>query len=248
MLAAGSALRRAGPALRAGASTKASVAPPAALFFDLDDTLYPRSSGVAEHVYKRICSYMTTRLSIPEEKAGDLAVSLYIQHGTTLKGLQTDYKIDVDDYFDYVHKSIPYERLLREDPQLCELLESINAPKYIFTNADDEHARSVLARLGIAHCFQGIIDVRAIDFHNKPHPTAFARALKLAAQEVPGQVLFFDDSIRNVTGAKGFGLRTCLVGTAVLHPDADYCIATIHEMLKVPEIQMMRGAGPAEGS
>eukprot|EP00741_Cyanophora_paradoxa_P017625 tig00021012_g17025.t1 len=57
---------------------------------------------------------MTTRLSIPQEKAGDLAVSLYIQHGTTLKGPKTDYKIDVDDYLDYVHKSIHYERLLEQ--------------------------------------------------------------------------------------------------------------------------------------
>eukprot|EP00741_Cyanophora_paradoxa_P009139 tig00000145_g8851.t1 len=58
MLAAGSALRRAGPVLRAGASTKASVAPPAALFVDLDDTLHPRLSGFAErvHVHGRMLS------------------------------------------------------------------------------------------------------------------------------------------------------------------------------------------------
>ena len=45
-------------------------------------------------------------------------------------------------------------RALQEDPELRRLLLSLPQPKYIFTNGDIKHARTVLSIVGIADIFQ----------------------------------------------------------------------------------------------
>ena len=67
------------------------------------------------------------------------------------------YQIDFDDWHAAVHGTLPYERMLHEDKAMRELLQSIDLPKYVFTNADTKHAEICLRLLGIADLFQVII-------------------------------------------------------------------------------------------
>ncbi len=53
-----------------------------------------------------------------------------------------------------MHGSLDYKKLLKPDPELRELLFSIDVPKYILTNADIKHTEICLDILGIADCFQ----------------------------------------------------------------------------------------------
>jgi hypothetical protein len=53
-----------------------------------------------------------------------------------------------------VHAPLDYASLLKPDPELRELLCSIDVPKYIFTNADAKHMDVCLGILGIRDCFQ----------------------------------------------------------------------------------------------
>ena len=64
------------------------------------------------------------------------------------------YQIDFDDWHAAVHGTLPYERMLHEDKPLRKLLQSIDLPKYVFTNADCKHAETCLRLLGIADLFQ----------------------------------------------------------------------------------------------
>ena len=64
------------------------------------------------------------------------------------------YQIDFDDWHAAVHGTLPYERMLHEDKAMRELLQSIDLPKYVFTNADTKHAEICLHLLGIADLFQ----------------------------------------------------------------------------------------------
>ena len=66
------------------------------------------------------------------------------------------YQIDFDDWHAAVHGTLPYERMLHEDKAMRELLQSIDLPKYVFTNADTKHAEICLRLLGIADLFQVI--------------------------------------------------------------------------------------------
>ncbi|KAH7553707.1 hypothetical protein ACOSP7_029470 [Xanthoceras sorbifolium] len=127
------------------------------LLFDLDDTLYPYSSGIAAAVGKNIKDYMVEQLGIDKSKITELGNLLYKNYGTTMAGLRAiGYDFDYDEYHSFVHGRLPYENL-KPDPVLRSLLMGLPLRKIIFTNADKVHAVKVLSRLGLEDCFEGII-------------------------------------------------------------------------------------------
>jgi len=127
------------------------------LLFDLDDTLYPRSSGLAESCTKNIQDFMVEKLGIDRSKIQELSDLLYKNYGTTMAGLRAiGYDFDYDEYHSFVHGRLPYENL-KPDPVLRHLLLSLPIRKVIFTNADKVHAVKALSRLGLEDCFEGII-------------------------------------------------------------------------------------------
>ncbi|KAK9290021.1 hypothetical protein L1049_008184 [Liquidambar formosana] len=127
------------------------------LLFDLDDTLYPLSSGLAISCRKNIEDYMIERLGIEKSKIPDLCNLLYKNYGTTMAGLRAiGYDFDYDEYHSFVHGRLPYENL-KPDPVLRSLLLSLPIRKVIFTNADKVHAAKALSKLGLEDCFEGII-------------------------------------------------------------------------------------------
>lgn len=127
------------------------------LLFDLDDTLYPYSSGLAAAVGKNIQDYMVEKLGIDKSKITDLGNLLYKNYGTTMAGLRAiGYDFDYDEYHSFVHGRLPYENL-KPDPVLRSLLIGLPLRKIIFTNGDKVHAVKVLSRLGLEDCFEGII-------------------------------------------------------------------------------------------
>ena len=64
------------------------------------------------------------------------------------------YQIDFDHWHAAVHGTLPYEQMLQEDRPLRQLLQSINLPKYVFTNADQKHAETCLRLLDISDLFE----------------------------------------------------------------------------------------------
>ncbi|KAK1365425.1 Suppressor of disruption of TFIIS [Heracleum sosnowskyi] len=127
------------------------------LLFDLDDTLYPLSSGLATACANNIRDYMAEKLGIDQRKILELSNLLYKNYGTTMAGLRAiGYNFDYDDYHSFVHGRLPYENL-KPDPVLRSLLLSLPIRKVIFTNADKVHAAKVLRILGLEDCFEGII-------------------------------------------------------------------------------------------
>ncbi|KAF3454679.1 hypothetical protein FNV43_RR05127 [Rhamnella rubrinervis] len=127
------------------------------LLFDLDDTLYPLSSGLSLEVTKNIQEYMIQKLGMEENKVPELCVSLYKEYGTTMAGLRAiGYDFEYDDFHGFVHGRLPYN-ILKPDPVLRGLLLSLPFRKVIFTNSDKVHAARALSRLGLEDCFEGII-------------------------------------------------------------------------------------------
>eukprot|EP00252_Welwitschia_mirabilis_P019756 TRINITY_DN4667_c0_g1_i1.p1 TRINITY_DN4667_c0_g1~~TRINITY_DN4667_c0_g1_i1.p1 ORF type:complete len:220 (+),score=8.83 TRINITY_DN4667_c0_g1_i1:134-793(+) len=194
------------------------------LLFDLDDTLYPLSSGLAAACTKNIVDYVREKLAVDESKAHDLCTHLYRNYGTTMAGLRAaGYDFDYDDYHRFVHGRLPYENL-RPDPILRNLLLSIPQRKIIFTNGDKVHAAKVLKRLGLEDCFEGIICFETLNpppsdpkqkrplVVCKPSIEAIETAIRLANAD-PSKTVFFDDSARNIAAGKRAGLNTVLVHT-----------------------------------
>ncbi|XP_044493262.1 uncharacterized protein C24B11.05-like [Mangifera indica] len=127
------------------------------LLFDLDDTLYPSSSGLNLACRKNIEEFMLKHLNMDERDVPRMCLELYREYGTTMAGLKAlGYEFDNDEFHAYVHGKLPYEKL-KPDPMLRNLLLSMPQRKIIFTNADQAHAVQVLSRLGLEDCFEGII-------------------------------------------------------------------------------------------
>ncbi|OIT36959.1 PREDICTED: uncharacterized protein LOC109241417 [Nicotiana attenuata] len=141
------------------------------LLFDLDDTLYPLSTGLASSVRKNIEDYMVEKLGIEQSKIAELGNLLYKNYGTTMAGLRAiGYDFDYDEYHSFIHGRLPYENL-RPDPVLRSLLLSLPIRKVIFTNADKVHALKALNRLGLEDCFEGILCFETLNPIHKSTPS-----------------------------------------------------------------------------
>ncbi|MCX7755053.1 MAG: pyrimidine 5'-nucleotidase [Anaerolineales bacterium] len=202
------------------------------LLIDLDDTLYPASNGLWQAIKERIRLYMRERLGIPAEVVPQLAERYWREYGTTLRGLQANYAIQTFDYLDYVH-DVPLADYLSPNPALRAVLESIPARKYIFTNADAGHARRVLAHLQIEACFEGIVDILAVEPYCKPMPEAFEIAQRLAGEPDPRRCVMIDDLPHTTRAARARGLFALLYGQNGSHPDAD---ATFNDWSLLPTL------------
>ncbi len=211
------------------------------VFFDLDDTLYNSENGLWEAIRKRMGKYMENLLDLPPEEVDSLRRHYYLTYGTTLRGLQMHHDIDSIEYLTYVH-DLPLEEFLQPDISLRELLNSLPLRKFIFTNADLYHAQRVLDVLGVNGCFDGIVDVLALEYLCKPQPEAYLKALELAGIDNPQECLYLDDSTRNLSTARDMGIITVLVGDSKEDPSACYSIANVKDLpLILPEIWDQRG-------
>ncbi len=209
------------------------------LLIDLDETVYPSSSGVWDAISERMEQYMHARLGIDWAEIPGMRRSLYMQYGTTLRGLELTYHVDQLEYLEYVH-AVPLDRLIDPDPDLRAALLRIPARKLIFTNADRNHARRVIERLGLEGCFDGVIDILDIAPYCKPMPESFEIALRMAGGIAASDCVFIDDSPRNLSAARELGFITIQVGNPklnLLHPaaDAHACITRLAELPEVLE-------------
>jgi pyrimidine 5'-nucleotidase len=206
------------------------------IFFDLDDTLYPATNGLWPLIRDRIGLFMLERLMIPADEVQPLRHKLFKEYGTTLRGLQLNYTFDVADFLAFVH-DVPLAEHLQPDPLLQTVLQNLPARKFIFTNADVNHARRVLRILQIEQCFDGIIDVVALDPYCKPMPQSFKIAMVAAGEPDPHKCAMIDDIPRTTRAAREQGLFAILYGTNESHVDAD---ATLADWSRLPELLNVR--------
>ncbi len=190
------------------------------IFFDLDDTLYPASSGLWPIIRNRIGAYMVERLGIPEKEMPFIRKQLFEEYGTTLRGLQLTCQVDVPDFLAYVH-DVNLSEYIQPDPVLKAVLDKVEARKLIFTNADKNHARRVLKVLQLENYFEDIIDVVALNPYCKPMAPAFDFALKSTGETDPSCCVMIDDISRTTRAAREFGMFSLLFGSKIQNGDAD---------------------------
>ena len=180
------------------------------LVFDLDETLYPRNTGLMKAINERIRHYMVEKLGFDPATVEEIRSRYYQKYGTSLRGLLVEHHIDPEDYLAYVH-DLPLERYLSPNSdELRRALSRIELEKVIFTNASREHALRVLRFMSLEGFFSRIVDIRDIGYISKPAPEAFRRFLKI--MDAKGEeCILVEDSLRNLRVAKEFGMITVLV-------------------------------------
>ncbi|XVE79562.1 hypothetical protein DITRI_Ditri14bG0068500 [Diplodiscus trichospermus] len=136
------------------------------LLFDVDDTLYPVSSGLSKACTKNIEEFMIQKLGVEANKVSEINRVLYKNYGTSMAGLRAvGYNFDYDDYHSFVHGRLPYQNL-KPDPVLRNLLLSLPIRKVVFSNGDKVHVAKVLRKLGLEDCFERVISFETLNPSN----------------------------------------------------------------------------------
>ena len=199
------------------------------IFFDLDDTLYPASSGLWHTLKSRMNDYMRDHLGFPEAEIPATRERYFMEYGTTLRGLQANHPIDTEHYLAYVH-DVPLEQYIRPDPAQRAVIAGLGTRNLIFTNADASHARRVLTALELDDLFEIVIDVNAMDPYCKPMPESFSIAMNAAGVDDPTHCVMIDDLPRTTRAARQLGMYSLLYGGPEARPDADGAFSDWREL------------------
>jgi putative hydrolase of the HAD superfamily len=173
--------------------------------FDLDNTLYPKSSGLFKHVEVRIRDFVSNLLEVGPDEAFRIQKKYLKAYGTTLKGLMAHHGVDPAVYLDHVH-NIDLSPVMA-NPGLDKALGRLEGRKHIFTNADAAHAGRILDRIGIGHHFETVFDIYATDFIPKPDPGVYHMLIDRLKLDPAGCVMV-EDMARNLEPAAGLGMTT----------------------------------------
>jgi putative hydrolase of the HAD superfamily len=177
--------------------------------FDLDNTLYPRESGLGALMEPVITDFVMETTGLPRDQAFALQKRYLAEDGLTLRGLMTHHGVDPDAYHARFH-DLPLESLAR-DEELKAALGRLPGRRLIFTNADAIHAERVVERLGLAGLFEDVFHIGSAAFSPKPSPQAFERIIEAHAIATTSAA-FFEDAERNLAPAAALGMTTVLVG------------------------------------
>jgi putative hydrolase of the HAD superfamily len=176
--------------------------------FDLDNTLYPRECNLFAQIDLRITRYVMDITSLDFAEARALQKSYYRDFGTTLNGLMSRHEVDPDHFLSIVH-DIDYTPV-DPHPGLVEAIRALPGRKFILTNGDVRHARSVLAKLGGPDLFEAIFDIKAMSYQPKPLPVAY-EAFFLQHGIDPARAAMFDDLEKNLVVPHETGMVTVQV-------------------------------------
>jgi pyrimidine 5'-nucleotidase len=202
------------------------------LLLDLDQTLYPKSTGLWSAISERINLFIVDRLGMAETRAAELRSAYLKEYGTTLHGLVDNHHVEAQDYLAFVH-DLPLEQFLLPDPSLGKMLASLRPRRVVFTNASTQHAQRVLRALAIEDQVDQIIDILTLEMVNKPRPEAYHRALRLTGEPDPSACTLVDDLPVNLEPAYRLGMTTVLVGSEPDPTHVDFTIPSIHRLVDV---------------
>lgn len=181
------------------------------IFFDLDNTLYSKESGIWEAISERIDLYIKTILKIDESKVHEVRAFCRQNYATSLQGLKSLYQINENEYLTFVH-DVDLSKISSNDKKLPEMLATFPQRKIIFTNSDILHTNKVLDVLGVRSYFELVIDILSLKPFVKPNEEAFFKALSLSGLNSSEGCVFVDDMIENIEQANDMGFLSILVG------------------------------------
>jgi putative hydrolase of the HAD superfamily len=176
--------------------------------FDLDDTLYPRSSGLHEQMRQRVVRFIVGLMKIDHGAAETVHVDYYTRYGSTLQALVQLHGVAPVALLDFVH-DIDLSALTH-NRELIAALKALPGRRVVFTNSSRRHAGAVLAAMGMTGLFDAIGSIEDGQFIGKPQHSAYIGFLDRHGID-PRSSAMFDDRVDNLTVPHDLGMRTVLV-------------------------------------
>lgn len=188
--------------------------------FDLDNCLYPASTGLFALIDERMGAYIERLLGVEAAEAKRIQKAHFHQHGTTLAGLMKEHGVDPHHFLDDVH-AIPLDRVAANE-RLVSGLGRLPGRKFVFTNGDAPYARRVLEAIGIHGQFEHVHDIHAAELRPKPDAHGYRLLCERFAID-PARACMVEDMAQNLRPAKALGMTTVWVdnGSERGNHDAD---------------------------
>lgn len=201
------------------------------LLFDLDNTIYPESSGILNAIRGRIIFYIKTKLGLDNENAEMFRKYCLENFGTTFNGLKQLYGIDENEYLSFVH-DIPLSDFLMPNDHYGKIFSNFKQKKVIFSNADAAHINRVLEYLDLKQFFEAIIDIHTLKPYVKPQKESFEIAQQFLGLSNWDGCVFIDDYLPNIKAATELGLFSILINEMNTH---DYP-TKITSLMELPDL------------
>jgi putative hydrolase of the HAD superfamily len=176
--------------------------------FDLDNCLYPASTGLFGLIDERMGAYIERLLGCGPAEAKRVQKAHFHEHGTTLAGLMKEHGVDPQHFLADVH-DIDLGRV-RCDERLARLLARLPGRRFVFTNGDAPYARRVLEAIGVYDQFDELHDIHASGYRPKPDPYGYRLLCERFGID-PKRALLVDDMAQNLGPAKILGMTTVWV-------------------------------------
>mmetsp|Transcript_96733 Transcript_96733/g.250380 ORF Transcript_96733/g.250380 Transcript_96733/m.250380 type:complete len:271 (-) Transcript_96733:79-891(-) len=195
------------------------------LVFDVDDTLYPVSSGFSEHRNGDvICNFMLAKLGFESaDEAMKVRHEYFQRYHSSMKGLKVasdegkTYKPFLEkDLADWFADECAFAKFLKPNPELAEILGSLRDEAglrlVVFSNAPRRYALNCLEALGVRKFFPDdqVFGVEDVLPACKPEEAAFQKVLK-AVGSSPERAVMFEDSMKNIRACSAIGMHTVLI-------------------------------------
>lgn len=178
--------------------------------FDLDNTLYPVTQKLLEHIDTHMGGFVARFLGVDREEAHRIQKQYFREYGLTLRGLMIHHDLDPARYFEEMTPMDLDE--VTPNPALGASIAKLPGRKVIYTNASVRHAELVLDRLGMDDLFEAIYDIEAADWIPKPAIESYRRLCEHHGIE-PTRAVMIDDIARNLEPAHELGMTTVWMKT-----------------------------------
>lgn len=203
--------------------------------FDYDLTLYGAEERyVLDSLDHRISLFVQKTVGGDFESAHRIRTDYLEKFGTTLAGLMAMNGTDPDEFFDFIHEP-EYLTYPKRAPEKLALLQSLQGPRYVFTNGRHDWSEAGMAHMGIDSAIDGVFDLKLLGWEGKPHESAYLkmeswleRVLPERCGAMPGwecsmpadkrDIVLLEDSLRNLEPAHRRGWTTVLVNPSVEAP------------------------------
>ena len=203
-----------------------------ALGWDLDGTLYrsfPGETELTDMIRKRQLAAVASKQGWDLRRTQREYRKRYLELGSNTKTM-TSFGIDGVDFFTSIWDEIDLKKYIQRDGRITELFERLPGKRhFLISNSNRiDQIEKKLHLIGLdPNVFELIVstvDLKAV----KPDPKPFLVALE-KLQLKPGQVLFIGDRVTtDIMGARGVGMRTCMVWGE--SKAADISLATVYDV------------------
>jgi HAD superfamily hydrolase (TIGR01549 family) len=204
-----------------------------ALGWDLDGTLYrsfPTSkSPIPKMIRKKQLAAVANKMGWELERTKREYKKRYLKLGSNTKTM-ISFGIDGIEFFTSFWDEIDLKQYIKKDERVIQLFEALGSKRH-FLISNSNRIDQVKKKLGLIglkpEVFELIVstvDLRAVKADPKPFLVALER-LDLK----PEQVMFVGDRVStDIMGARGVGMRTCIVwGNA---DEADVSLRNVYEV------------------